>query len=53
MARVNTGKVMHLHVLTTTERNALTATAGMIVFDSTEAKLYIHTGSGWEEVTSA
>lgn len=53
MARVNTGKVMHLHVLTEAERDALTATKGMIIYNSTSNKLNFYNGTGWEVVTSA
>jgi len=47
MASVNTGKVMHLHIFTTTERNALTATAGMIIYNSTTTKVEAYNGSNW------
>lgn len=50
MARVNTGKVMHLHVFTTSERDALTAVEGMIIFNTTTNKLEIYNGSSWVAV---
>ena len=40
-------------VVTTTQKNALTVTAGYIVFDSTLGKLCVYTGSAWQTVTSA
>lgn len=39
-------------VVTTTEKNALNAFAGQVVFDSTLGKLCIYTGSAWQTVTS-
>ena len=47
MASVNTGKVMHLHIFTTTERDALTATEGMIIFNTTTNKVEAHNGTSW------
>ena len=40
-------------VVTTTQKNALTASAGYIVFDSTLGKLCVYTGSAWQTITSA
>jgi hypothetical protein len=40
-------------VVTTTQKNALTVTAGYIVFDSTLGKLCVYTGSTWQTITSA
>lgn len=37
---------------TTTQKNALTASAGMVVFDSTLSKLCVYTGAAWETITS-
>lgn len=39
-------------VVTTTQKNALTVSAGYIVFDSTLGKLCIYTGSAWQTITS-
>jgi len=39
-------------VVTTTEKNALKATEGLVVFDSTLGKLSVYTGASWETVTS-
>lgn len=43
------GKV---RVVTTTEKNALSATEGMLVFDTTLNKMCQYSGSGWETITS-
>ncbi len=40
-------------VVTTTQKNALTVSAGYLVFDSTLGKLCVYTGSAWQTVTSA
>ena len=40
-------------VVTTTQKNALTVSAGYLVFDSTLGKLCVYTGSAWQKVTSA
>ena len=40
--------------MTTTQKNAITTPAtGLVVFDSTLAKLCVYTGAAWETVTSA
>jgi hypothetical protein len=40
--------------MTTTEKNAISTPAtGLVVFDSTLAKLCVYTGASWETVTSA
>lgn len=38
--------------VTTTEKNALTPSAGWVVFDTTLDKLCVYTGSAWQTVTS-
>ena len=38
--------------VTTTQKNALTVTAGFIAFDSTLGKLCVYTGSAWQTITS-
>ena len=38
--------------VTTTEKNALTVTAGSLVFDTTLGKLCVYTGAAWQTVTS-
>ena len=40
-------------VVTTTQKNALTVTAGYVVFDSTLGKLCVYNGSAWQTITSA
>ena len=36
--------------LTTTQRNALTATAGMMIYNSTTNKLQCYNGSSWNDL---
>jgi hypothetical protein len=50
---VNVGGLLTIPRLTTTQRNALTAVAGMLIYNTTSNKLNFYTGSGWEAVTSA
>jgi len=38
--------------VTTTQKTALTAGKGTVVFDTTLGKLCVYTGSAWETVTS-
>lgn len=38
--------------VTTAEKNALTPTAGWVVFDTTLGKLCVYSGSAWQTVTS-
>lgn len=38
---------------TTAQKNALTAAAGQLVFDTTLSKLCVYNGSAWETITSA
>ena len=38
--------------VTTTEKNALAAEAGWVVFDTTLGKLCVYTGAAWQTVTS-
>ena len=38
--------------VTTAEKNALTPSAGWIVFDTTLSKLCVYSGSGWQTITS-
>jgi len=40
-------------VLTTTQRDALTPTEGMVIYNSTTHKLNVRTAAAWEAVTSA
>lgn len=39
--------------LTTAQKNALTNSAGLLVYDTTLDKLCINTGAGWQTVTSS
>jgi len=38
---------LNLNSLTTTERNALTPTTGMVIWNETDTQLQIYNGSGW------
>lgn len=40
-------------VLTTTQRNALTPTEGMVIYNVTTHKLDVRTAAAWEEITSS
>lgn len=57
-ARCTTQQIANLAQLTvaqnvtTTQKNALSATAGRIVFDTTLGKLCVYTGAAWQTITS-
>jgi hypothetical protein len=57
-ARCTTQQIANLAQLTvaqnvtTTQKNALSATAGRLVFDTTLGKLCVYTGSAWQTITS-
>ena len=42
-----TGGAMKLNTVTTTQRNALSAAVGMIVYNSTTSKIEAYAGSAW------
>lgn len=45
---------VRMPVMTTTQKNAIsTPASGLIIFDSTLAKMCIYTGSAWQTITSA
>jgi hypothetical protein len=44
--------IMATRNVTTAEKNALTPSAGWVVFDTTLGKLCVYSGSGWQTVTS-
>ena len=50
---ISLDNVLKLKSLTTTQRDALKASAGMIIFNSTTSKINVYSGSAWEEVTSS
>jgi hypothetical protein len=50
---ISLDNVLKLKSLTSTQRDALTASAGMIIFNSTTSKINVYSGSAWEEVTSS
>ena len=43
--------IMATKNVTTTEKNALTPSAGWVVFDTTLGKLCVYNGSAWQTVT--
>jgi hypothetical protein len=57
-ARCTTQQIANLAQLTlaqnvtTTQKNALSATSGRIVFDTTLGKLCVYTGAAWQTITS-
>ena len=46
-------KAILLSRLTTAQRDALTGTSGMLIYNATTNKLNVYTGAGWEAITSA
>ena len=44
---------MRVPVMTATQRDALTAVTGMLIYNSTSGKLNFYAAAGWEAVTSA
>ena len=44
------GTAVKFASMTTTQRNALTAAAGMVVFNTTDTKLQVYTGSTWADL---
>jgi hypothetical protein len=57
-ARCTTQQIANLAQLTvaqnvtTTQKNALSAVSGQIVFDTTLGKLCVYSGSAWQTITS-
>lgn len=49
----STTKGVRFPNMTTTQKNALTPSAGTVVFDTTLAKLCVYTGAAWQTITSA
>ncbi len=45
-----TAGALELSVLTTTQRNALTATNGMVVYNSTTSKIEAYAGGAWVQL---
>jgi len=50
LSLTGTTSVMILNILTTTQRDALTGSEGMLIFNTTDNKLNFYTGTGWEAV---
>lgn len=51
-AIANTATIVKAPNYTTTEKNALVAQAGWLVFDTTLGKLCVYNGSAWQTITS-
>lgn len=48
----STTKGFRFPVMTTTQKNAIANSAGLVVFDTTLGKLCVNSGSGWQTITS-
>lgn len=48
----NLAQITQAQNYTTAEKNALSASTGRIVFDTTLQKLCVYTGTGWQTITS-
>ena len=48
----STTKGVRFPNMTTTQKNAITPSAGTVVFDTTLAKLCVYSGSAWQTITS-
>jgi len=48
----STTKGVRFPNMTTTQKNAITPSAGTIVFDTTLSKLCVYSGSAWQTITS-
>jgi hypothetical protein len=48
----STTKGVRFPNMTTTQKNAITPSAGTVIFDTTLAKLCVYSGSAWQTVTS-
>ena len=53
MARVSHGKALHFYIYTDTERDAITASKGMIIYNSTENELQFYNGSAWRSLDNS
>ena len=49
---VSTTKGVRFPNMTTTQKNAIANTAGLVIFDTTLGKLCVNTGAGWQTITS-
>ena len=49
-AKLEVGGAIRYTPMTTTTRDGLTATAGMVVFNTTDTKLQVYTGSAWVDL---
>jgi hypothetical protein len=48
----NLAQITTAQNVTTVQKNALSATSGRIVFDTTLSKLCVYNGTAWETITS-
>ena len=53
LVALNAATEGRLPVVTTTEKNALAAAPGMVVFDTTLGKACVYTGSAWQTISSS
>jgi hypothetical protein len=49
----STSRAFYPPVVTTTQRDAMTVTAGAMVYNSTTSKINFYNGSAWKVVTSS
>ncbi len=50
---VEIGQVLQAPTLTTTERNALTASNGWIIYNTTDNQLQVYKGGAWVNITTS
>jgi hypothetical protein len=50
---VEIGQVLQAPTLTTTERNALTASNGWIIYNTTDNELQVYKGGAWVNITTS
>ena len=50
---VEIGQVLQAPTLTTTERNALTASNGWIIYNTTDDQLQVYKGGAWVNITTS
>ena len=50
---VEIGQVLQAPTLTTTERNALTASNGWIIYNTTDKQLQVYKGGAWVNITTS
>lgn len=50
---VSTTQGLRFPNMTTAQKNAISNTAGLVIFDTSLGKLCVNTGAGWQTITSA